>query len=115
MTKKYIQVGRYKVPISSIEKWIAALRSGKYKQGKDRLYRVFYNSFCCLGVLEHEVNGRPLNVINDMAMFDFSQAFNNDFYKRTGLLLSSLNDSENKSFDDIADYLEWVYIWGVLE
>lgn len=31
------------------DKWVAALRSGKYKQGKDRLRTG--DSFCCLGVL----------------------------------------------------------------
>lgn len=32
------------------DRWIAALRSGDYKQGKDQL-RNFDNRFCCLGVL----------------------------------------------------------------
>jgi len=32
------------------EKWVKALRSGDYKQGKDRL-RDEQNNFCCLGVL----------------------------------------------------------------
>lgn len=31
-------------------RWIEALRSGKYMQGKGRL-RSFYDEFCCLGVL----------------------------------------------------------------
>ena len=33
------------------KKWIEALRSGKYKQGKNRLHRAEDNSYCCLGVL----------------------------------------------------------------
>lgn len=32
------------------EKWVAALRSGEYKQGKDYL-KTDDNCFCCLGVL----------------------------------------------------------------
>lgn len=32
------------------EKWVAALRSGQYKQGKKCL-RTYKNTFCCLGVL----------------------------------------------------------------
>ncbi len=32
------------------KKWIKALRSGKYKQGRDKL-RTKNNEFCCLGVL----------------------------------------------------------------
>ena len=31
------------------EKWVSALRSGEYKQGKEGLR--IYNEFCCLGVL----------------------------------------------------------------
>lgn len=33
-----------------IRKWVAALRSGKYKQGQDQL-RPTKDTFCCLGVL----------------------------------------------------------------
>lgn len=32
------------------KKWVAALRSGKYKQGKDQL-KTSEERFCCLGVL----------------------------------------------------------------
>lgn len=35
---------------SIMEKWVAALRSGEYKQGKGQL-RNSQNEFCCLGVL----------------------------------------------------------------
>lgn len=31
--------------------WVAALRSGEYKQGKYVLHNVDENTFCCLGVL----------------------------------------------------------------
>jgi hypothetical protein len=37
------------------EKWIAALESGKYEQGRDRLRRND-DTFCCLGVLCDIVN-----------------------------------------------------------
>lgn len=33
------------------EKWIAALRSGEYKQGTLALYRPVTDCYCCLGVL----------------------------------------------------------------
>lgn len=36
---------------ASREAWIAALRSGKYEQGKSRLKRKSTNAFCCLGVM----------------------------------------------------------------
>lgn len=34
-----------------VQKWVAALRSGEYKQGYGRLHLAKDNSFCCLGVL----------------------------------------------------------------
>jgi hypothetical protein len=33
------------------EKWVAALRSGEYKQGKGVLHNQDSNTYCCLGVL----------------------------------------------------------------
>lgn len=39
------------------EAWIAALRSGQYKQGRFRLERD--GRFCCLGVLCHVLHQRP--------------------------------------------------------
>lgn len=32
-------------------RWLAALRSGDYKQGKDFLHNVENDTYCCLGVL----------------------------------------------------------------
>lgn len=37
-------------------RWVKALRSGKYKQGKGKLKNTDDNSYCCLGVLG-EING----------------------------------------------------------
>jgi hypothetical protein len=39
------------------DKWVAALRSGEYKQGKHCLHGILNNTFCCLGVLEHVADG----------------------------------------------------------
>ena len=33
------------------QKWIAALRSGEYIQGKETLYNARADTYCCLGVL----------------------------------------------------------------
>ena len=42
-------------------KWVAALRSGEYKQGRDVLHNNKSNTYCCLGVLcrvaEFETDG----------------------------------------------------------
>lgn len=33
------------------EKWLKALRSGEYKQGRNTLYNPDTDQYCCLGVL----------------------------------------------------------------
>ena len=40
----------YKLPKAFKTKWIKALRSGKYKQGRLRLYNPKEDTYCCLGV-----------------------------------------------------------------
>lgn len=39
-----------KLPVKFKEKWVSALRSGKYKQASNSLYNSTKNGFCCLGV-----------------------------------------------------------------
>lgn len=54
-----------KLPKRIKDKWVKALRSGKYIQGKGELYSgevMGKPSCCCLGVLEH-VCGTPLEDI----------------------------------------------------
>lgn len=43
-----------RMPKKIADKWLSALRSGKYKQGRLKLR--IHNTFCCLGVLEHCVS-----------------------------------------------------------
>lgn len=38
-------------------KWVAALRSGKYKQGTGELF--YRDEYCCLGVLCEVATGKP--------------------------------------------------------
>lgn len=40
----------FKLPKEFAEKWIAALRSGKYSQTRGQLFNEHDNGFCCLGV-----------------------------------------------------------------
>lgn len=97
-------------------KWIAALRSGQYKQGKGALCSK--DTFCCLGVLA-EVFGAQKQ----------SDAFGTIYLFETGVLtdidyewdmnvpeilldednqdeLTNMNDAEGKSFAEIADWIE---------
>lgn len=104
-----------KLPEDFKAKWVAALRSGEYKQGRLRLHNAD-NTYCCLGVAaticgvdmniygshasiaeraEQQVYGSPLNVPVELSD-------NRMLQKR----LWSMNDMENKSFLEIADYIE---------
>ena len=99
------------------KKWIAALRSGKYKQGDSALHKG--EKYCCLGVLaevlgaEWKDNGYYLNVpfVDDKlvgakgsAHGYLSPAFCG-LYKKTQVALGSKNDT-GLSFKEIADYIE---------
>lgn len=99
-------------------KWISALRSGKYKQGKGTLRRGDY--YCCLGVAcevlgikgkerpsgEWEYASRtgvaPEEVIKALGLYD------EDGSPREGGrdFLTRLNDDEGKTFEEIATLLE---------
>ena len=62
------------------DKWVTALRSGEYKQGKDVLADCARTEHCCLGVLCEVAIKEGLDVqvetlIDHAAIFDSSKAF----------------------------------------
>lgn len=109
------------------KKWIEALRSGKYQQGKRMLRHRETNNFCCWGVLcdivdpagwrEPVMNGDGYGYLNpsntgmppEVVYEKCGLVYNPD----TGLLqsdtiadeLASMNDN-GKSFKEIADKIE---------
>lgn len=110
-------------------KWLAALRSGKYKQGNNFMYNKNDNSYCCLGVL-CEIEGATtkqmdkMELPHDIEMFkelvptaseltkaQKKLAFNNEFfafsvmYKGAMTSLAYMND-DGISFAEIADVIE---------
>ena len=100
-------------------KWIAALRSGKYKQGYGFLQPT-KDKYCCLGVaclviipkdkLERNndliVGGLPESQRHCPKWLSF---INGDFAKQTGVSLTVRNDSHEWTFSQIADALEKIY------
>lgn len=89
------------------DKWIAALRSGEYKQAPGKL-RVFGPAYCCLGVLCEVLNIEYDD--NDMWL-PFAAQKVSDMKSNIGLLsvetgsLASLND-RGMSFNNIANLIE---------
>lgn len=115
-----------KLPKDFKKKWIAALRSGEYKQLKNNLYKENWvtsdrqeSGYCCLGVaarvcgLDKEfikdkdwLNEIDEEVINEsipaMLLYD---AYTNELIKK----LQEMNDGEGRkqrSFKQIANWIE---------
>lgn len=100
------------------EKWVAALRSGEYIQGR-RYLRNNNDEYCCLGVL-CDLHSKETNV----AQWTKSKFAINEYLGSTALLpmevhhwsgieefgfvhkLMCMNDGEQNSFAEIADYIE---------
>lgn len=92
------------------EKWIKALRSGEYEQGRNRLRRD--GKYCCLGVLcdisgmgkweENTYMGSesvlPYELAEKMGITQWGDL-------SFGITLTHLNDT-GRSFGDIADTIE---------
>jgi hypothetical protein len=119
-----------KQPLTEPQKqWLAALRSGKYKQGKNRLHKID-NTFCCLGV--------ACDIFREQLHLECKEEIGSDYEdvylhengcasalpEKVQLLLNlrddlgypkdmklhksliALNDIEEKSFSEIADIIE---------
>lgn len=105
------------------EKWIEALKSGKYKQGKGKL-RSNKEYYCCLGVA-CKIEGIPdvfldTNVSNDYISTLPSEIITINLkplnegytYSETVKTLVDMNDGNDesgisrKSFNEIADWIE---------
>jgi hypothetical protein len=123
--------------IKQLKQWIAALDSGKYPQGESMLQGD--NGFCCLGVackifISDEDIIRKHKGFIDGAFPSYQgsspkwlKEINEDFFNKTGITLSKLNDSGYRidsisqnhlhrfTFTEIATLLELVYIHKILE
>lgn len=86
------------------DNWLWALRSGDYKQSKSQLRAD--GGYCCLGLL-CEVNNIPYNNVSPMveeyANYGLFDAF---FTVEEVINLYRMNDLQDKSFSEIADYIE---------
>lgn len=86
------------------EKWLAALRSGKFKQGDGSLFCREDHTYCCLGVLRR-VEGLRGSEDSEGEFLKYVQATRLGLTYDTQVKLAKLNDSDT-SFPEIADYIE---------
>lgn len=106
-------------------KWLEALWSGDYEQGRGALMQQWLGgtfSYCCLGVACKILIPRNKQSANSSGRlyggFAHSQShapewlknISIDFCHKTGRTLVELNDDLQLSFDEIADLLYAVYI-----
>ena len=104
------------------QKWIDALNSGDYEQGKYYLCSKVGSDtteWCCLGVLtdlyQQETNNKLLsfvdNTVGAVVYGDSSTHISNEVLEWSGLTIeqacvcTKLNDGYNMSFSDIADVI----------
>lgn len=100
------------MPKKIAKAWLAALRSGKYKQGQNRLHDKRSGGMCCLGVLEHvcegmvERGGLPTQKFYKRNNIKpLSQVYKTDILLAKHAPASRYND-EGHSFKQIAKMLE---------
>lgn len=94
------------------QKWVDALRSGEYKQSPGQLYNSANDTYCCLGVL-CDVTGIEKAVAHGYLCYEVQDGtqFVPDIIKVMIPLavqseLAAMNDARNKSFPEIATYIE---------
>lgn len=107
------------------EQWIAALRSGDYKQGRQQL-RSKNNEFCCLGVLCNlhaqahpeiaEQQAQQQSYLNNSAYLPYQVRMWAGMHDRTGMprqvvsvcgkISLSIANDDRISFDRIATFIE---------
>lgn len=101
------------------KEWIRALKSGKYKQGRQRLkiiHKDKSNSYCCLGILCNIIAKKGLGkwekrnfIYNDDI---FETELEGDLMDEVELHgieqdhLIKMNDQDKSSFKKIADYID---------
>lgn len=104
-----------KLPKVFKRKWVAALRSGEFKQGISNLYSKVDNTFCCLGVAEN-ICGTTLQSLHGKTLPFYLRSPKSPNLLRTrwedkeGKItvvgkLAEFNDKP-KSFKWIANYIE---------
>lgn len=98
-------------PAELRDRWVRALRSGDYKQTKGRLRTE--SGFCCLGVLCDLVDSTAWGSTPETYYWKDPSITGKpptDVLREVGLSSSSvltvMNDSEEQTFEQIAQYLE---------
>jgi hypothetical protein len=110
-----------KMPAAMLAAWLAALRSGKYKQGRGQLQHS--GKYCCLGVLQAATSGRcefrglpsdtwmQANHVEFFNKHGVQTDFNSPYLPSLDMFAHTANDQgghggDQIPFDKIADAIE---------
>lgn len=100
-----------KLPKEFKKKWLEALRSGDYKQGTSILKN--NDRYCCLGVAcsvagyERTLDSYKTGYIDDKRRFkNVPEILKGGFENPITSELMDMNDSYDKNFNEIADWIE---------
>ena len=108
MNKKIKKSKWGKLPKAFKNKWIKALKSGKYIQGYGELYNKNTDTYCCLGVacdiVNCKSNSKSIIVTNSPKIPKILKGTSqgNKLVKK----LVDMNDYSQKSFEEIAKWIE---------
>ena len=105
------------LPTELKKKWVKALRSGEYDQGREALCSISRSGaqYCCLGVLyevEHGENAWEMKPeycnVNDgeLCAEGNSQVYGDRYIGSSVVVQLSRNNDTGKSFDDLADWID---------
>ena len=83
-------------------RWLAALRSDNFKQGRQTLYNVLDNAYCCLGVLGR-VCDMPVGLQGYLTDAEGNYTILSQHQQS---ILVFMNDQKRKTFSEIADWVE---------
>jgi hypothetical protein len=101
--------GRPKLPKAFKRKWVAALRSGKFKQGHNTLYSSRDDAYCCLGVAckVHKPHEMPMggSLVEDLGEVP-KGAIKVLVLHGVQDKLITMNDDRKLSFKRIASYID---------
>ncbi len=117
-----------RMPRHLLETWLTALRSGKYTQGEGALEH--NGAYCCLGVLQHAVEGRTTrDHLNDEELPSadwlhsygikfhnrYGEQTNNPFIPSRGTTVAALNDDITLNLDKEAHAFPFSAIADLIE
>lgn len=104
------------------DKWVKALRSGKYQQIRGQLFRdreeqfvkdILPAGYCCMGVLAHLVRpdrpprgiNLPGSIVDEVGMNSDRGELPSRYFRRVDSLVG-MNDDAGRNFKQIADTIE---------